>query len=95
MLLLQDNGVIFMLLLLFLQDMESYLSQHSSENRATIEELKQELIVNSILTDLVKTESEKYVNRLDTLEKQVMISSVKHEYCFIILSHDGKEVFNL
>ncbi|XP_053396069.1 dystrophin-like isoform X7 [Mercenaria mercenaria] len=53
-----------------MDDMESYLSQHSSENRATIEELKQEMIVNSILTDLIRTESEQYVKRLDTLEKQ-------------------------
>lgn len=54
------------------QDMESYLSEHTSENRATIEELKQEMIVNSILSDMVKTESDEYVQRLETLEKQVL-----------------------
>ena len=53
------------------QDLESYLSQHTSENRATIEELKQEMIVNSILSDLVKKESENYVKRYENLESQV------------------------
>ena len=51
--------------------MESYLREHTTENRATIEELKQEMIVNSVLSDLVKTQSETYVKRLENLEKQV------------------------
>lgn len=58
------------------QDMESYLSEHTSENRATIEELKQEMIVNSILSDMVKTDSDEYVQRLETLEKQVLAETV-------------------
>lgn len=54
--------------------MESYVSGHSSENRATIEELKQEMIVNSILSDLVKNEAEQYVKRLEILETKVKYS---------------------
>ncbi|XP_052810329.1 dystrophin-like isoform X2 [Mya arenaria] len=53
-----------------MDDMESYLRDHTSENRATIEELKQEMIVNSVLSDLVKLESDQYVRRLESLEKQ-------------------------
>ena len=51
------------------------MRQHTSENRATIEELKQEMVVNSILTDLVRTEADQYVDRMEVLEKQV------HKFC--------------
>ena len=54
------------------------MSQHTTENRATIEELKQEMIVNSILSDMVKVESDQYVNRLTHLEKQVQLSLWYH-----------------
>ena len=49
------------------------MNQHSSENRALIEELKQDLIVNSILEEQVKQQSTDYVHRLEALEIQVWI----------------------
>ena len=47
------------------------MSQHTTENRALIEELKQDLIVNSILEEQVRQQSADYVQRLETLEVQV------------------------
>ena len=47
------------------------MNQHTSENRALIEELKQDLIVNSILEEQVKQQSNEYTERLETLEIQV------------------------
>ena len=47
------------------------MNQHTSENRALIEELKQDLIVNSILEEQVKQQSNEYTERLATLEIQV------------------------
>ena len=58
-------------LFLTLQDLESYMSQHTTENRALIEELKQDLIINSILEEQVKQQSADYVQRLEALEVQV------------------------
>ena len=37
------------------------MNQHTSENRALIEELKQDLIVNSILEEQVKQQSSEYI----------------------------------
>lgn len=55
----------------FLQDLESFMSQHTNENRALIEELKQDLIVNSVMEEQVKQQSTEYTQRLETLEVQV------------------------
>ena len=53
------------------QDLESFMNQHTTENRALIEELKQDLIVNSILEEQVKQQSTEYAERLEKLELQV------------------------
>ena len=47
------------------------MGQHTSENRALIEELKQDLIVNSILEEQVKQKSAEYTERLEALQLQV------------------------
>ncbi|XP_052240299.1 dystrophin-like isoform X2 [Dreissena polymorpha] len=63
----------------YMDDIESFTSEHTTENRALIEELKQEMIVNSILSDQVTSESDVYVKRLENLEKQAKETIKKME----------------